>query len=562
MKPTAIYISDFFTYRDTLVTLPEQGVLLVTGDNGAGKSALGEAISWCLWGETIRDSDPVPNGRVAVTAAPAGYPAFQVIRDRKGRKLEALTLLDTSVTTDNCDLTGQTPTETQEKINQRFGDWRRFSATRVFSRQLLSRFGAATNKERQTLLEGIFGWEQFNRAEKVARGVLSSRRAAESEASSVLRESMAALTRSREAGEAQPEGRDPGAIQAEIDALAKAGAASYDAWKVAKAKLEKAQGLWRQTFDAMNDRRREAAQLGHKVDELRGRISGVSKLNDCPVCLRAVEKTDQAAIVKHYAAEMAPLRKQVDTMKGEADLLEADAADQKEFIQEMGTALGACEADVEAFEEQKHALAAELAVAKERAARATTTGNMVARDEKAVEDAGEAFLRAQLQVKIATAAVEALGAKGARVRLFEDALARLENETNVVLTQLGIAMSVTLSAKKTQATGKEVSEVSMKVSGAGGGEYSGTSGGERTRVDVALLLALARLANTEGFLWFDEIFDTLDVDGLERVAEMLQDLGRDRLVMITSHHPRLQEMLPQANSWRIEKTDGQSRIAS
>ena len=92
--------------------------------------------------------------------------------------------------------------------------------------------------------------------------------------------------------------------------------------------------------------------------------------------------------------------------------------------------------------------------------------------------------------------------------------------------------------------------------------YRDASTGERTRVDVALLLALSRTANQGGILFFDEIFDPLDDVGLERVADLLVEMSKDRQVVVTSHNDRLISLVPSSNVMRVEKVGGRSRIAN
>ena len=74
---------------------------------------------------------------------------------------------------------------------------------------------------------------------------------------------------------------------------------------------------------------------------------------------------------------------------------------------------------------------------------------------------------------------------------------------------------------------------------------------------MALLLALGEVAagasgTRPGTLWCDEVFDSLDTQGCEAVSEAIQEMSRDRCVVVISHNPRLVEMLPDARRLHVE----------
>lgn len=573
MRLVRITARKFFTWADVDVEFPAEGIVLLVGENGAGKTSLGiEALPWALWGETVRGSDPVPDGDVEVTTRGRAGEEVAVHRVREGRRASALQL---SVA--RGDVSGQTATETQAKIDREFGDWRLFCNTRVFSRNLLSRFGSATNKDRQRLLESILGLEQFSRAEKVCRQVRATREGGAQAAARDLAAAEAGLTRSRQALQGASEaGRAPGAIETEIAPLARALEAARARERAAHQAYDKATAAQRAILDAVQrtlsgscqPRTQEADRLAAEAQRLRSRAKGADGLKDCPVCLRAVGEGDREAVRRHYEEEAEPMEIRAAALRAEVDVLAADLAEQREDAAAQGKAAARADAErrealveVGAHEEHVRRLERELAAAQGREADRARVQAMVDADERAVNAASLTAVKAQRSLAEADAALEVLGPRGARVALFAAALARLQAETNRVLARLGLALRVRLSGKKTQASGAVVDEVSMEVEGAGAGKYSGASDGEKTRVDVAMILGLSRMAGGEGLLLFDEIFDPLDDDGIERVAELLGEMAKDRQIVVTTHADRLAALIPAGSTWRIEKVGGASRIA-
>jgi len=84
------------------------------------------------------------------------------------------------------------------------------------------------------------------------------------------------------------------------------------------------------------------------------------------------------------------------------------------------------------------------------------------------------------------------------------------------------------------------------VNGSGGESYLANSGGERRRIDVAVLCALqdlvrSRKGNDTNVLFLDEIFDTLDGAGIEAVVYLLSNFihSAEDSIFVISHSSEL-----------------------
>jgi len=88
------------------------------------------------------------------------------------------------------------------------------------------------------------------------------------------------------------------------------------------------------------------------------------------------------------------------------------------------------------------------------------------------------------------------------------------------------------------------------VHGIGGGHgYKATSQGERRRQDIALLLAFAG----QGTLFFDEVFDSVDKEGIDAVAQVISELAAERCVVVITHNEDLADRVPHVAHWRVKE---------
>lgn len=80
----------------------------------------------------------------------------------------------------------------------------------------------------------------------------------------------------------------------------------------------------------------------------------------------------------------------------------------------------------------------------------------------------------------------------------------------------------------------------------GGTSYEGLSVGERTRLDLCLVLAILdriRVDYNTPVIFFDELFDALDPTGVERIVSILREVAQESVVVIISHSPHVRSQV-------------------
>src|SRR5512139_2063788 len=102
MIPLYLKLTNFMPYRSVELNFSGIHIGCLTGDNGAGKSSILDAITWALWGRSRskRDDELVHQGetemQVEFTFALSGS-AYRVIRARKAGKKSGAGMLDFQV---------------------------------------------------------------------------------------------------------------------------------------------------------------------------------------------------------------------------------------------------------------------------------------------------------------------------------------------------------------------------------------------------------------------------------------------------------------------------------
>ena len=102
MIPLYLKLTNFMPYRNAELNFSGIHIGCLTGDNGAGKSSILDAITWALWGRSRskRDDELVHQGQtemqVEFTFALGGN-VYRVIRARKAGKKSGAGMLDFQV---------------------------------------------------------------------------------------------------------------------------------------------------------------------------------------------------------------------------------------------------------------------------------------------------------------------------------------------------------------------------------------------------------------------------------------------------------------------------------
>jgi DNA repair exonuclease SbcCD ATPase subunit len=174
---------NFMSYRELNFNLADRGLLLILGQNqdeiaassnGSGKTAVIDAFTWALWGETLRGiaSDEIVNRRIgkdcsaSVSFVDDDGVEYSVTRFRKHRKYQnEFHLYAARGSQDQVvDLMGSSTADTQKKLNAVLGlDFETATQSLILGQGAIVNFADATDAERKHVLDLILGLQSLEK---------------------------------------------------------------------------------------------------------------------------------------------------------------------------------------------------------------------------------------------------------------------------------------------------------------------------------------------------------------------------------------------------------------
>lgn len=596
---------NFMPFEDAEVDFSLPGVTAVEGvvvgrpgcdSNGSGKSALLDGVAWCLFDRCIRPQyrgDDVirggSSGGCCVTVElSGGEHGVTVSRYRGHPDYKDRVYLFVG----GEDVTAGTNAETDRVVARQVGcDFDGFVNGVAFcARADVRRFFVSTDAERKETLERVLGLDLYADAERDARKALhdvladleaagaavDAARAEHAAKSAVLarfgdEDRMAdaelalknvrigykyAQVRRRKSEEAV-------AKAAKAKSAAKSAyEAEYNAYAV---KRDENQKLAADASAAADKAVREQGKLEGRMLELKSRVAKLEKLTavaECPTCGRPVDKVKAKALAGVLTKAAGAAGASSDAMAMEAELCRrsvpaAPVAPSRQALDDADAALTAATfgAKADAAVESQHDRRVRDAEAefKAAAAKVKQTRTELEKIEADIEAIEVRRAEAGRRVSDLELWVEGFGNRGLKAFLIEAEIPHLNAlATSRAQAFLGEGARVTLSATRELKARKAVKEeltVSAVIPGMAR-KYAGASNGQKTRLDLSLLMAMRDMAahRASGVaggidqLFADELFDGLDASGSVAVADMLREIAESHPVILVTHDARLRDV--------------------
>lgn len=499
MLPIEVEMENFCRHRKFRVVYSD-GLNLVIGPNGAGKStAIPEAIAWGVWGEMIRGTRVRTRGLPATSETKVG-----VVFTHNGATYRTLRTATAKRTTFTWSRDGQTPlkyetsTKAQQALEAEVGDLVTWQSTSLFSGDDAAMFSRATDTQRKKLLEKMLGLERLDIGCDNARKSLNALK---------LRLAGARQRLSRTEGQVE-------ALTASLEQLEQLGGVStavgdaQSELELTQSELQEQEEAQKAIQTSLTEARLESDRAARAVTRvLGGKCVACNQVVPVDLLEKQTREANQAE--RKFAALSAEL-----------------AHKSRERTQAISS------------------LRARLQSVQAKLTQAKAAARYQVKVDEISDQLGDLYI-SQLEQEAELQAIEqdylvqehvvrVLGPKGVRAQRLRKVLSSISKLANTYLTWLSPGIRVKILPYTELASGQTSDQFSLVVDGGGDGTYASNSGGERRRVDIALVLALSQLRKSEMVIT-DDLLDALDEEGVTAVCRLLVDIAKRRRVVLLTH---------------------------
>lgn len=630
MKFKTLSIQNFLTFRNTAINLSDRGLVLILGENkscekatsnGAGKTAILDAICWCLWGKTSRElgHDDVVNRfvkkdcKVELTVELDSGTVLTIVRTRKvkgnAKPNDLLLFIDGAA-----DATSVA--DTQDKINKSLGlDFNTFRCMMVGAGIHIA---SLTDSEIKTLIESILDTNVLaaaqDRAKQLAKDALKKLHTATAQldtATKLLSVTETRLEHNTKLASTWADDKNQSLL--ELDVTKEKLRTAYDAQllkiqndldttrsslqiahdEIVRARIQhtEMEGLDLEATEMWREAKSKHELLRSEVADLQRKLYNANELSHtCSTCDQPVPEAYKISLIDtlHEALSEAEVKaeeaRQIvrewfwksEEYNRELHTLRNHLRSAEQYVPEL-------EKSLENFEIQRAAAEThykyQLALIDQQSKQIvdslkenphTAVVEMLEGDKtKAEEDIK------QLEADISTLKVEVanldywvqgFSIKGIRNHMLDSVIPLLNKSVaHYCKLLMNDELTITFNTHRMLKNGSKKEEFYIAVEYKNGGEsYLGASKGEKARVDLAIACAIGDLAQCRvrqvlGFRFFDEPFESVDGAGQEAILELLKEQEKNYgTVFCVTHEPSFQQLF--TKTLKVIKTGNTSEI--
>ena len=282
MIPIKLSLHNFMPYRDNVPPLYFDGIhtASICGNNGNGKSALIDAITWALWGQTRakRDDEIIHTGQTETEVEfefAVGQQKYRILRKHsrpRRRSASGKSILEFQIAAngDFKSITGNTIAETQQKIIDTLHmDYSTFTNSAFLRQGHADEFTTSNPARRKQVLGNILGLSFYDKLEAQAKDLARRQENEKEQLESAIRDITEELAQ-KPACEAELEKAQ--AELARIDGIIKEQESRLNRLRQQKESLEIKKSQLDQLEQHIKERLTQLEQWDERITQLHSRI--------------------------------------------------------------------------------------------------------------------------------------------------------------------------------------------------------------------------------------------------------------------------------------------------
>jgi len=625
MVLNGIELSNFLSYRELQYTFPLTGLYFIGGDNGAGKSTIIEAVSWVLFGRTVRNlsADEVVNWKVGKDC----YVSLQFLGTDGQKYLVSRFRKDSSngnalfLFRGDKDITDSSSKKTQELLDSVVGmNWQVFSTAVVFGEKAV-RFAEARDSEKKEIFDELLLLHRFKEAQREVKNDLkkkeeekaayeadkstgealllnfeSDRKRLEEEQTELSRRKKKISDRVVELeSEIKSVNEEKKKYSVKLEEARKGCEEIEEDRKKVRAQLNEYKEARDREVELYNSevskRNAEVLALQRELEKVRRILnSGLKEGDCCPTCGQEVK--DLSTIQDYYEKVQTglegdleglnhKLKEARETLDGVQDkwnktiddlnqvLLEVDSTveEVRDRGREYEYSIKNCEHRIEKAEYEKNSIEGDIKKEENRlGSEIKKKEEQIGTIKKKLVDLDGKISQINEDTRYLKFWETGFGNQGVKSFLIDEVVPVLNNKASYYMAALmDEERTLEFDTETRLKSGETREKFDIRLRNEEGQEvtYESCSAGEKRRIDTATLLALQdlvfhRTVGGSNIVFFDELFDSLDRTGIERVVGILEEEAKEKAIFVISHFSEFADYF--VNTITIKNENGESKM--